>query len=236
MKKHGLDCVYLDITHQPPELPARSTSRTSTRAASSSASTSRASRFPVVPAAHYTCGGVRHRPGRPHRRAGPVRDRRDRLHRPARRQPAGQQLAARMPGVRARGRAGHRRPRRARRRRRCRRGTTAASPTPTRRSSSRTTGTSCAASCGTTSASCAPTSAWSARRTASRCCSEEIHEYYGNFHVTRDLLELRNLVDVAELIVRSAQARHESRGLHFSRDYPALAASAAPTILVPPGA
>ncbi|MDP3796366.1 MAG: L-aspartate oxidase [Polaromonas sp.] len=62
----------------------------------------------------------------------------------------------------------------------------------------------------------------------------EIQEYYAHFHVTRDLLELRNLVQAAELIVRSAQARHESRGLHFSRDYPAMAATATPTILVPP--
>src|SRR5574344_1191266 len=61
----------------------------------------------------------------------------------------------------------------------------------------------------------------------------EIDEFYANFHVTRDLLELRNLVQVAELIVRSAQMRHESRGLHFSRDWPELAAPAAPTILVP---
>ena len=61
----------------------------------------------------------------------------------------------------------------------------------------------------------------------------EIQEFYANFHVTRDLLELRNLVQVAELIVRSAQARHESRGLHFSRDYPLLAEPTAPTVLVP---
>ncbi len=62
----------------------------------------------------------------------------------------------------------------------------------------------------------------------------EIQEFYAHFHVTRDLLELRNLVQVAELIVRSAQARHESRGLHFSRDYPSLAEPTAPTVLVPP--
>jgi len=62
----------------------------------------------------------------------------------------------------------------------------------------------------------------------------EIDEFYAHFRVTRDLLELRNLVQVAELIVRSAQSRHESRGLHFSRDYPQTAATAEPTILVPP--
>ena len=61
----------------------------------------------------------------------------------------------------------------------------------------------------------------------------EIQEFYAHFHVTRDLLELRNLVQVADLIVKSAQMRRESRGLHYSRDYPDLAAPAAPTILVP---
>ncbi len=62
----------------------------------------------------------------------------------------------------------------------------------------------------------------------------EIQEYYASFHVTRDLLELRNLVQVADLIVRSAQSRHESRGLHFSRDYPQTDATARPTFLTPP--
>jgi L-aspartate oxidase len=63
----------------------------------------------------------------------------------------------------------------------------------------------------------------------------EIQEFYAHFHVTSDLLELRNLVQVADLIVRSAQGRHESRGLHFSRDYPETAEKAVPTVLVPTG-
>ncbi|MEO6292844.1 MAG: L-aspartate oxidase [Burkholderiaceae bacterium] len=62
----------------------------------------------------------------------------------------------------------------------------------------------------------------------------EIQEFYAKFHVTRDLLELRNLVQVADLIVQSAMQRRESRGLHFSRDYPDLAETALPTVLTPP--
>lgn len=59
----------------------------------------------------------------------------------------------------------------------------------------------------------------------------EILDYYGNFRVTADLLELRNLVTVADLIVRSAQARRESRGLHYSTDYPKAADAPEDTIL-----
>jgi len=64
---------------------------------------------------------------------------------------------------------------------------------------------------------------------------EEINEYYASFHVTRDLLELRNLVDVAGLIVASALSRHESRGLHYSLDWPATLDEAVPTVMAPRG-
>jgi L-aspartate oxidase len=59
----------------------------------------------------------------------------------------------------------------------------------------------------------------------------EIDEYYANFRVNRDLLELRNLVVCAELIVRSALRRHESIGLHFSRDFPNPLPVSFPTVL-----
>lgn len=51
---------------------------------------------------------------------------------------------------------------------------------------------------------------------------EEVREYYSNFTVTSDLIELRNLLVVSELIVRCAQQRKESRGLHYTRDYPEM--------------
>ena len=62
---------------------------------------------------------------------------------------------------------------------------------------------------------------------------KEIQEYYSNYKAGRDLLELRNLVTVAELIISCALQRKESRGLHYTLDYPNLAPIAKDTILVP---
>ncbi len=63
---------------------------------------------------------------------------------------------------------------------------------------------------------------------------QEIDEYYAHFRVSNNLLELRNLVQVAELIVRCAMVRKESRGLHYTLDYPDQLPEARPTILAPP--
>ena len=61
--------------------------------------------------------------------------------------------------------------------------------------------------------------------------AREIEEYYSNFRVSHDLIELRNLVVTADLIVRCALKRHESRGLHFNRDYPDMLEKARYTLL-----
>jgi len=63
---------------------------------------------------------------------------------------------------------------------------------------------------------------------------QEIIEYYSNFRVSNDLLELRNLVDVADLIIQSALRRRESRGLHYTLDFPSKDPTQRnPTILIP---
>lgn len=63
---------------------------------------------------------------------------------------------------------------------------------------------------------------------------QELDEYYSRFRVSNNLLELRNLVQVAELIVRCAMMRKESRGLHYTLDYPDLLAQSGPSVLSPP--
>jgi L-aspartate oxidase len=67
-----------------------------------------------------------------------------------------------------------------------------------------------------------------------RLLSREIHEFYSNFRVSNNLIELRNLVVTADLIVGCALKRKESRGLHHSRDFPDTLARARDTILRPP--
>ena len=62
---------------------------------------------------------------------------------------------------------------------------------------------------------------------------QEIDEYYANFRVSNNLLELRNLVQVAELIVRCAMMRKESRGLHYTLDYPEPLEMSGPSVLTP---
>lgn len=73
------------------------------------------------------------------------------------------------------------------------------------------------------------------QRAASRITSlqKEIHDYYWNFKVNSDLVELRNLALVAQLIIDSAKSRHESRGLHYSLDYPEKMIRPMPTVLDP---
>ncbi|MCU9950523.1 L-aspartate oxidase [Pseudomonas sp. PDM13] len=66
-----------------------------------------------------------------------------------------------------------------------------------------------------------------------RLLLSEIDEFYSNYKVSRDLIELRNLAQVAELMIESAMQRRESRGLHYTLDYPEQLAEARDTILAP---
>lgn len=64
--------------------------------------------------------------------------------------------------------------------------------------------------------------------------SQEVTEYYSNYKISSDLIELRNLITVADLIIQSAIQRKESRGLHYTLDFPSLAKQPRDTVLVPP--
>ena len=66
-----------------------------------------------------------------------------------------------------------------------------------------------------------------------RMLSDEVEDYYGHFRVTTDLIELRNLLQTADLIVQSALKRKESRGLHYNTDYPDQLPYAEDMVLVP---
>ena len=65
---------------------------------------------------------------------------------------------------------------------------------------------------------------------------QEVDEYYASFTITKELLELRNLTLVAKLMVDSARSRKESRGLHFNRDHPEMLNEGRDTVLIPQGA
>ena len=66
-----------------------------------------------------------------------------------------------------------------------------------------------------------------------RLLKQEVNDYYTQYQITPDLVELRNLITCAELIINSASFRHESRGLHYSLDYKRELPKALPTILTP---
>ena len=143
MKKHGLDNVLLDATHLGEAFLKEHFPTIYARCLSLGIDIAQA-------ADSRGAGGALHlrrrgdRPARPHRRAWPLCRRRDHLHRPARCQPAGQQLAAGMRGARPQLRRQHPRAAAASGACRCRPGTRARSRMPTSRSSSPTTGTNCA--------------------------------------------------------------------------------------------
>jgi L-aspartate oxidase len=231
MKKHGLDCVYLDISHQPPEFVREHFPNIHARCLELGIDITREP-IPVVPAAHYTCGGVH----------SDLRGRTDLpgLHAIGETAYTGLHGANRLASnslvecmVFARSASSD-----------ILATPMAAPPTVPAWDDSRVTDADEAV---------VISHNWDElrrfmwdyvgivrtnkrlERAAHRITllQQEIQEFYSAFHVTRDLLELRNLVTVADLIVKSAQARHESRGLHFSRDYPQAADIAQPTTLQP---
>lgn len=231
MKKHGLDCVYLDISHQPPEFVREHFPNIHARCLELGIDITRQP-IPVVPAAHYTCGGVH----------SDLRGRTDLpgLHAIGETAYTGLHGANRLASnslvecmVFARSASSD-----------ILATPMAAPPTVPAWDDSRVTDADEAV---------VISHNWDElrrfmwdyvgivrtnkrlERAAHRITllQQEIQEFYSAFHVTRDLLELRNLVTVADLIVKSAQARHESRGLHFSRDYPQAADTAQPTTLLP---
>ncbi|MGE4241870.1 L-aspartate oxidase [Ramlibacter sp.] len=231
MKKHGLDCVHLDISHQPPEFVREHFPNIYARCLSLGIDITKQP-IPVVPAAHYTCGGVHTDLNGATDLAG--------LHAIGETAYTGLHGANRLASnslvecmVFARSASQH----------------ILSQPLPPPPDvpvwdASRVTDADEAV---------VISHNWDElrrfmwdyvgivrtnkrlERAAHRIAllEGEIQEFYSTFHVTRDLLELRNLVTVAHLIVASAQSRHESRGLHFSRDYPQMLPDSRPTTLVP---
>ena len=231
MKRRGLDCVYLDISHKPAKFivehfPHHFQTLSGTGNRHHPRAHPRGSRSPL----HLRRGG--HRQHGAYRPEQPARHWRSRLHWPARRQPAGVQFPAGMPGHWAR-----------RSRDICSSQAAPAAQLP-EWDESRVTD---------ADEEIVISHNWAElrrfmwdyvgivrtnkrlTRAAHRIklLQDEIDEFYRNFRISHDLIELRNLVMTADLIVRSAQLRHESRGLHFSRDYPDTLPLAGNTIINP---
>ncbi|SCK22122.1 L-aspartate oxidase [Variovorax sp. HW608] len=233
MKKHGLACVHLDISHQGAEFLQHHFPNILARCAQHGIDITREP-IPVVPAAHYTCGGV----------ATDLQGRTDiaglyaigetactGLHGANRL--ASNSLVECMVFARAAAECIAEHPNGA-----------AADPLPWK-----------AASANAADAAAIADKLGELRhlmwnlvgivrsgdqlqQAASRIATlqRDVDALYANSKITRDLLELRNLVQVAELIVQSAQGRHESRGLHFRIDHPSLAPNAQPSLLAPASA
>ena len=221
MKRTGDDCVVLDMTHLRARLPARALPEHPRPVPASSASTCARQPIPVVPAAHYRCGGVVvDDDGRTSVRGlyaiGEVAM--TGLH-GACRLASNSLLEGLVFG-------------RARRRRRARRRSRRAPPTsrPGTRARPRASDEAVVV---TPELGRDPPPHVELRRhrphrqaprarraAASSSSATEIREYYWNFSVNGDLLELRNIALVAELIIERARRRKESRGLHYNLDHP----------------
>ena len=224
MKRTGARCVYLDITHQPADFIRDRFPNIYETCLRYGIDITREP-IPVVPAAHYQCGGVLtdvNGATEPARASTPSA----KWPAPACTAPIGwpaipcsKPCVARPSLLRRRSSPRHGRPE-AWLHRTARRGKAATPWMWTNSSSSITTGMKSAASCGITSGIVRTTKRLQRAATRLRNLEREIQEFYWNFKVTTDLLELRNLCTVAALIVDSALLRKESRGLHTMLDFP----------------
>jgi len=230
MKKHGLDCVHLDISHQSAEFLRHHFPNILARCAQHGIDITREP-IPVVPAAHYTCGGV-------------VTDLQGRtdiaglyaigetactgLHGANRL--ASNSLVECMVFARAAAECIAKHPNRA-----------AAEPLSWKAASSNAAdGAAIADKVGDLRRVMSTLvgivrSGDQLEQAANRITAlqREVETLYRQSAVTRGLIELRNLLLVAQLIVQSARSRRESRGLHYRTDHPALAPTASPTLLAP---